>query len=86
MGEVAGETPAAAYLDIELLQALWVSNQQGIWGSQKKLISMGLLLLIMVYMNIYMRVIYQKYPKVIYWYYGLRWSMGQKEAFMVIDK
>jgi hypothetical protein len=36
MGEVTGETPAAAYLDIELLQALWVSNQQGIWGSQKK--------------------------------------------------
>ena len=84
MGEVAGETPAAAYLDIELLQALWVTSaiSRGYGEAKKNLISMGLLLLIMVYM----RVIYQKYPKVIYWYYGLRLSTGQKEAFMAIDK
>ena len=61
----------------------WLQQSAGDMGKPKKnLISMGLLLLIMVYM----RVIYQKYPKVIYWYYGLRLSTGQKEAFMAIDK
>jgi len=38
MGEVAGETPAAAYLDIELLQALWVTSaiSRGYGEAKKK--------------------------------------------------